>query len=161
MHEPEQKSLSVWTVFNPDSSDDEEEKEEPLYSRIVMEQKLEEVHAESLDDKIESMNIGSPGREDKVQATKEIIVKYRKVFSREDEICVDTLEHKLELSENKPIRQRPYKTNVKSQEVINGTVEELLKDGIITVSDSEWASPILLVRKKTGETCLCELQSCK
>ena len=44
---------------------------------------------------------------------------------------------------------------MKSQEIIDSTVDELLKDGIVIESDSEWASTVLLVKKKTGETRLC------
>ena len=104
-----------------------------------MEQKIEDLPSTSLEEKIESMDIGSAGAEHKVESTKNIIRKYKKVFCRENKGNIESLEHKLELSDNTPIRQWPYKTDLKSQEIIDDTVEELLQDGIITESDSDWA----------------------
>ena len=40
VQEPTQKSLAVWTVYDPDSSDEEEE--EPVELRRALEQELEQ-----------------------------------------------------------------------------------------------------------------------
>ena len=58
------------------------------------------------------------------------------------------VEHTLELTNYTPIRQRAYNTDIKSQEIIDETVDELLSKGLIEVSQSERSSPVVLVRKK-------------
>ena len=77
------------------------------------------------------------------------------MFRKENKGNVENLEHKFDSIDNTPLRQRPYKTDMKSQEIIDATVEELLKDGIISEWDSEWALPVIIVQKKMGETRLC------
>ena len=50
-----------------------------------------------------------------------------------------------------PIRTVPYRVSAFERRVITEKVEEMLKDGIIQPSFSPWASPVVLVKKKTGE----------
>ena len=68
---------------------------------------------------------------------------------------MEGFEHQLELTDYTPIRQRSYKTDFKSQEIIDETVEKLLKSGIIEPSNSEWSSPVILVKKKDGGHRMC------
>ncbi|WVZ69420.1 LOW QUALITY PROTEIN: hypothetical protein U9M48_018208 [Paspalum notatum var. saurae] len=54
-----------------------------------------------------------------------------------------------------PFRLRPYRYNPAQKDEIERQVTELLRSGFIKESNSPFASPVLLVRKKTGDWRLC------
>jgi hypothetical protein len=49
-----------------------------------------------------------------------------------------------------PINTRPYPLPESQKEEVDQQVKQLLKEGIIVKSDSQWNSPLLVVPKKTG-----------
>ena len=57
---------------------------------------------------------------------------------------------KIDTGDAKPIRQRFYRTNPKQRAEIDRQVQEMLKNNIIEPSNSEWSSPVVLVKKKCG-----------
>lgn len=61
----------------------------------------------------------------------------------------------IKLNDDEPVVYRPYRLAVKEKEVVREMVEELLQNDIVRPSTSAYASPIVLVRKKTGEFRLC------
>ncbi|XP_070068145.1 uncharacterized protein [Drosophila takahashii] len=64
-------------------------------------------------------------------------------------------EHQITMKDDKPIKQRYYPKNPKVQGEINAKVDELLQMGFIEHSKSQYSSPIVMVRKKTGKWRLC------
>ena len=54
-----------------------------------------------------------------------------------------------------PIASKPYRAPLLKREFIENKVEELLKAGIISESQSPWAAPVVVVKKKSGEEWLC------
>ena len=64
--------------------------------------------------------------------------------------CKNVYEHKIDTGDAKPIRQRFYRTNPKQRAEIDRQVQEMLKNNIIEPSNSEWSSPVVLVKKKCG-----------
>lgn len=64
--------------------------------------------------------------------------------------CTNLVQHVIETTSS-PIKQRYYPANPKMQEYINAELNKMLDDGVVEPSDSAWSSPILLVRKKTGD----------
>lgn len=62
---------------------------------------------------------------------------------------------RIELSDNEPVVYRPYRLAFKEKENVRQMVQELLNNDIIRPSTSAYASPIVLVKKKTGEMRLC------
>jgi hypothetical protein len=64
--------------------------------------------------------------------------------------------HKIPLLQGaQPFRLRPYRYTPAQKDEIEKQVAKLLQDQLIQVSTSPFASPILLVKKKTGEWRLC------
>lgn len=64
-------------------------------------------------------------------------------------------EMKIELKSDKPVVYAPYRLSITEREKVKGMITELLDAKIIRESQSEYASPILLVRKKDGGTRMC------
>ncbi|KAJ1691085.1 hypothetical protein LUZ63_015240 [Rhynchospora breviuscula] len=66
------------------------------------------------------------------------------------------VDHKINLlPEAKPVNQRPYIFSYFQKLEIEKIIEELIKGGLIQESDSPYASPVLLVKKKDGGWRMC------
>lgn len=93
--------------------------------------------------------------------TKQIVIKllneYRDCFAlnTSDLGCAKSASLTINLNDNKPFSYRPYRMSRTEQNIVKDIVEELLLHGIIRESDSEYSSPVLLVKKKNGEQRLC------
>ena len=68
---------------------------------------------------------------------------------------IDLVQHKIELTSDQPVCSKPYPVPFKLQEELRGHIKEMLNLSIIRRSDSAYASPIVLVRKKDGTNRLC------
>ncbi|KAK9695492.1 hypothetical protein QE152_g32532 [Popillia japonica] len=65
------------------------------------------------------------------------------------------LKMSIHLSDDTPVVYRPYRLSYNERQVVRDMVSDLLDNGIIRESDSPYASPILLVKKKNGEQRMC------
>lgn len=84
---------------------------------------------------------------------------------REVEIMVKNYEPKktrevstkmtLVLKDDIPVYQKPRRLSLLEQTEVNKQLKVWLDDGIIRSSDSEYASPIVLVKKRNGDTRIC------
>ena len=97
------------------------------------------------------------GNEEDQVAMRGILREYEDVFavSEKQLKCMAGVEHSIYVKDETPIRSRPYKADVKSQEIIDKHVTEMLEAGIIEKSYSEWAFPVLLVSKPDGSVRFC------
>lgn len=65
-------------------------------------------------------------------------------------------DHKIPLLQgSNPICQRPYRYSMIQKNAIDKIIEEMLQQGIIQYSNSPYASPVVLVKKKDGSWRLC------
>ncbi|KAI5711278.1 hypothetical protein M8J75_015665 [Diaphorina citri] len=60
------------------------------------------------------------------------------------------LEHKIRLTNETPIRQKPYNFNPKMQEIVDQEVEKMLEMDVIQPSRSDWCNPLIMVKKPDG-----------
>ena len=67
----------------------------------------------------------------------------------------DVTKHEIDIGNAKPIKQRAYQTGPKEKQIIKEEVDKMLKKGVIRKSKSPWSSPVVLVKKKDGETRFC------
>ena len=67
----------------------------------------------------------------------------------------ELLEHRIETGDEAPVRLRMYQTPHALRDKLREEIKEMLTNGIITPSTSEWAAPIILVPKKDGSKRLC------
>uniref|UniRef100_A0A1Y1KQJ6 Reverse transcriptase domain-containing protein n=1 Tax=Photinus pyralis TaxID=7054 RepID=A0A1Y1KQJ6_PHOPY len=64
-------------------------------------------------------------------------------------------EMQIRLNDDVPVTYRPYRLAYPERESVRGIVQDLIANGIVQESQSPYASPILLVKKKTGEYRMC------
>ena len=69
--------------------------------------------------------------------------------------CNPNVKLQLRLTDDRPIRQRPYRAPLSKRQEIERQVRELLEAGVIRLSTSPWASPVVLQAKKDGSTRMC------
>ena len=63
----------------------------------------------------------------------------------------DVIEHKIEVTSEKPIRLRAYRATPAARAEIDRQLNEMLETGILAESDSPWSAPVLLVKKANGD----------
>ncbi|XP_014207806.1 uncharacterized protein LOC106638928 [Copidosoma floridanum] len=65
--------------------------------------------------------------------------------------CTKWVEHEIKVTTSRPIKQKFDPISDKIQEVINVHVIEMLEIGVVEPSNSVWASPVVMRRKKDGK----------
>lgn len=70
-------------------------------------------------------------------------------------VNVPHYEMNIHLSDDVPIYSHPRRLSHSEKNEVNNMVEDLLNQGVIRHSESPYASPIVLIKKKNGRTRLC------
>ena len=87
-----------------------------------------------------------------------LLNEYREVFTGSEEPISGTamVEHVIEMREadQEPIKQ-PYRNLLHHRAAISEEVEEMLRKKMIQPSNSPWASPVVIVKKKDGSIRFC------
>jgi hypothetical protein len=93
------------------------------------------------------------------QKLRDLLNEYWMVFSRSDEdigkVNPEFGQHDIKLTNDSPIKQRPYRTPFAKEAIIKESIDKMQKMGIVENSDSDWASPIVLVKKSDGSERFC------
>lgn len=63
--------------------------------------------------------------------------------------------HYIDTGSHSPVRQRAYRVSSAERQVITEKVDDMLKRDVIRPSQSPWASPVVLVKKKDGSIRFC------
>jgi hypothetical protein len=61
----------------------------------------------------------------------------------------------IRLHDDVPVTYRPYRLAYSERNIVRDIVQDLMDNGIVRESESPYSSPILLVKKKTGEYRMC------
>jgi hypothetical protein len=69
--------------------------------------------------------------------------------------CTNIVKHGINTGDHKPIKLRQYQVTGEKDKIIKKEVEEMLSSGVIEKSYGAWSSPVVLVKKKTGEIRFC------
>ncbi|KAK6012382.1 zinc knuckle [Ostertagia ostertagi] len=67
----------------------------------------------------------------------------------------DLVVHEIDTGDHKPIRQKTRPVPIAARKEFKETIKDLVGRGIVERSSSEWASPVVLVRKKDGTLRVC------
>ena len=86
-----------------------------------------------------------------------LLVEFQDVFSRSDGDLgrTDQEPHDIDTKDHAPIRERFRRVPFMQQQEIDSQVKKMLEQGVISPSDSPWASPVVLVQKKDGSKRFC------
>lgn len=76
-------------------------------------------------------------------------------FSFKDLGKTATITMQIKLKSEEPVVYNPYRICAPEEQVLNNMLAELLERGIIRESRSSYASPVILVKKTTGDYRMC------
>ena len=87
----------------------------------------------------------------------DLVNKYRDCFSKNLSQIGRTKNHQMtiKLNNETPVTYRPYRIAFKERDEVNGILQELLDSEIIRNSESEFSSPLVIVKKKDGSKRIC------
>ena len=90
--------------------------------------------------------------EEQKQAFKDLCIEFKDIFSTDSGDIGKTplLEVEIDTGDSPPITQKPYTLPLKHTEWVQRELEILEKAGVIVQSVSPWASPIVVVPKRTA-----------
>ena len=91
---------------------------------------------------------------DEGQELEELLQQYASVLQSQPGRTT-LVEHKICTGTANPIRLPPYQIPYAHRDAVQKELHEMLDCGIIERSRSEWAAPIVLVKKKEGSLRLC------
>lgn len=94
---------------------------------------------------------------DESNALRELLYKYEDVFSKDDQDigCISEVKHRINTAEARPIKQRMRRTPLGFEAEEEKHLKAMLANDIIRPSQSDWASPPVLVRKRDGSVRWC------
>lgn len=106
---------------------------------------------------IGELNIGKDLSEIETVKLINLINEYRDCFatSLAELGCTNITSMDIELKDSTPVVYRPYRLSYTERAEVRSMIDDLLSHGIIRESSSPYASPILMVKKKTGDKRLC------
>lgn len=105
---------------------------------------------------VDELNVGPITPEERLKLV-QLLNEYRDCFAQSiSEIGqAKNVEMKITLIEEKPFTYRPYRLAEIEKQKVRDIIGELLENNIIEESQSPYASPILLVKKKDGDFRMC------
>jgi transposase InsO family protein len=91
------------------------------------------------------------------EALSRTLSKFRKAFAGPGESLGRThlVQHRIDTGDARPIKQQWRRTNPTADGVIKEQIISMGGEDVIEGSDSPWASPVVLVKKKSGEMRFC------
>ncbi|XP_042147585.1 uncharacterized protein LOC121836689 [Ixodes scapularis] len=102
----------------------------------------------------EEVNVSPAITEDERRELCQVINEHRTCFAQNmtqlgrTDVVTMKIEEK---SGSAPVKRSPYRASWSEREVLRKITDDLKANGLIRDSNSEYSSPVLLVRKKTGE----------
>jgi len=85
---------------------------------------------------------------------KQLLNEYKQIFSDVPTVT-HLVEHKVELTQNEPVKCKPYPTPYKMQALVDQEIEKMLAMGVIERPEAAYASLLVLVKKADGTYRVC------
>ena len=103
---------------------------------------------------VRDVKLGDDLPEDQRRVLKDLVRRY-------PDVCTDmpgetdVIQHRIRLSDDTPIRCKPYPLPYAMREELRNEVDAMLEMGVVRPSTSPYASPIVMVKKKDGSNRVC------
>ena len=87
----------------------------------------------------------------------EVLLEFQDIFSKDElDLGLTNLAvHEIDTGDARPIKQPPRRPPMALVQEEKAEIDKLLRQGVIRESNSPWASPIVLVRKKNNKVRMC------
>lgn len=84
-------------------------------------------------------------------------MEFQDIFMSQESILGQTnvVEHTIDTGESKPIKLPLLRVPIAQRQKVESDLDKMLKQNIIEGSQSPWAAPVCLVKKKDGSTRFC------
>ena len=103
---------------------------------------------------VRDVKLGDELPEDQRRVLKDLVRRYPDVFiDMPGE--TDVIQHQIRLTDDTPIRCKPYPLPYAMREELRNEVDTMLEMGVVRPSTSPYASPIVMVKKKDGSNRVC------
>ena len=95
--------------------------------------------------------------EEQIIKLPQFLTEFADIFVKDDTDlgCFSAIQHKINTGNSKPIHQHMHSTPLGFAEEEEKHLKKMLDCGVIQPLNSEWSSPLVLVRKKDGDICWC------
>ena len=103
---------------------------------------------------VRDVKLGDELPEDQQCVLKDLVRRYPDVFT-DMPGETDVIQHQIRLSDDTPIRCKPYPLPYAMREELRNEVDTMLEMGVVKPSTSPYASPIIMVKKKDGSNRVC------
>ncbi|KAL6726387.1 hypothetical protein Aduo_008362 [Ancylostoma duodenale] len=108
-------------------------------------------------DRVETLMAVLKGRNEVTAALEVTLQEFADVFAVSDKELTQTdlVVHDIDTGEAAPIKQKTRPVPMGARKEFKEIIKDLVERGVVEKSQSEWASPVVLVRKKDGSLRLC------
>ena len=98
-----------------------------------------------------------PGTEEELHKVQQSLRKHQEVFLRKGQTigCTRTVTHRIHTTDDIPVNEPYRRIPPQLVDEVREHLNDLLKKGVIQESESAYAAPIVVVRKKTGDIRIC------
>ena len=103
---------------------------------------------------VRDVKLGDELPEDQRRVLKDLVRRYPDVFT-DMPGETDVIQHQIRLTDDTPIRCKPYPLPYAMREELRNEVDTMLEMGVVRPSTSSYASPIVMVKKKDGSNRVC------
>lgn len=129
----------------------------PCYEETIVEESVSKIDDEKMRKlEVKDVRMGQIEEHEKKKLL-ELLNEFGDCFAEDTSQlgCARSVEMDICLQDDKPFSYHPYRMARTEQEAVSDIITDLLQNNIIRPSNSNYSSPILLVKKKNGEQRLC------
>jgi len=112
---------------------------------------------DALLDKFDLTQLENEATPEEICKVRQFIIKWKNIFSKDSSDLGKTgiIKHRIDLHDEVPIKERARRIPPMMVDELRQHIQQLKDMGVIEESVSPWSSPIVLVRKKSGELRMC------
>ena len=103
---------------------------------------------------VRDVKLGDELPEDQRRVLKDQVLRYPDVFT-DMTGETDVIQHQIRLTDDTPIRCKPYPLPYAMQEELRNEVDTMLEMGVVRLLTSPYVSPIVMVKRKDGSNRVC------